>query len=216
MTVKVFDFRDFYGLKEGISGVTSFSKGNVENTEFFGNDILSERTQLNFDLKWCEFLPDDSGTFLSSIKNDTPEMATQTIKISTEKIVENNMYRILNSLANSNGYYFIKDYLRREVEFFANPAERNILANVNDFQNTLLQATTSGVSNLVGNRINNLFLGNVYGFTPSTFTSDPTRALRNASRSFRKDEGSGELGNTFGNTTFKSDEGKDLGNVYGE
>lgn len=223
MTVKVFDTRKWSGTPGGSANLNPDIVS--KNEKFFGEDPLMTGTQLNFDLHWCQFIPDDSGSFLESISNETKEATKQKIKITYEKIEENAIYRVLSELSTQERFYFIKDYLNSELDVFSfngstiSPSSNNLenkketrfrkemLAQLDRVTDFARDRITSNVETAIRSQVNTLFLGNVYGFTPSTVTNDPEGGLRSIGRSIGDNNNQNENTNTH-------NKNKDLGNIY--
>ena len=222
MTVKVFDTRKWSGVPGGSANLKN--EVIARNEKFFGEDPLMTGTQLNFDLHWCQFMPDDSGSFLENISNETKEATKQKIKITYEKIEENAIYRVLSELSTNERFYFVKDYLNSELEVFGfsgstiEPSSNTIenkresrfsktmgaaLDRVTNFARDRISAE---VENAIRSQANTLFLGNVYGFSTSTVTNNPEGGLRNIAR--------GDNNNTQNTETGAHNKNKDLGNIY--
>lgn len=237
MTVRVYDWRDF-GLTQ--SNLDKLLKlGNIEhetpkgratkiNTDFLGaeEDKFEQRTQVAFEFKFCEFMPDDSGAMLNTISNAKPTQASQVIKIHYQNVEESSIYKILKSLGNNPRHYYVKDYLNKELEFLANQSDplfkpeagiKDILATVG---NELAANAVQKGSNFVTSKLNNLYLGNVYGFSPVSLAENPigsvTNAVTSGVQSFNSKETANNLGNAFDNVRESLPGGRNLGNVFPE
>lgn len=213
VTVKVFDYRNFSAVPGGSADTID---SVFDNEKFFGQDKFMTGTQLNFDLHWCEFLPDDSGTFLESVSNNPTEPVSQKIKFSYEKIEENSIYRILNTLAKDDKYFYIKDYLNAELDVFGftssvdNSVKKDLpgsekrwkkfaqdkLQRVQDIATDRIRGS---VEDTIRTQTNTLFLGNVYGFSPSSVTNNPEGGFRRILNNTTKSKGNESSQNKSGN-----------------
>lgn len=181
MTVKVYDFRDFTIFPKDLNnlraggipipeGLDNFaSKSAKLNKAFLGSEKESDRTQINFDFSYCQFDPDGSNEIFSTINNGKPEEATQKIKISYENIEENNIFRTLAALGEDSKHYYVKDYLEKEVKFLNEEPLIKGPENITDVLASLGQGLAANVSQrasqLVTSRLQNMYIGNVYGFS---------------------------------------------------
>jgi hypothetical protein len=220
MLIKVYDWRDFtvfpknnpndirdagLPLSEGADSFLSTRSAKI-NKSFLGAEKVTDRTQISFNFKFCEFEPDDSGTFMSSISNATPTMATQSIKISYQEIEEDNIYRSLVALSSNPSFYFVKDYLDKEIKLLdtqepllkAPDAINDALANLGQNITTNI---SSRASRLITSKLNNLFSGNVYGFSSTTVIADPLGTVRRTASNIVEDtnnsKASKQMGNVF-------------------
>lgn len=233
MTIKVYDTRNFQkdpGLYISNNNITKSKL--KENSELLGENY-SVTNQVSFDLKHCEFLPDESGAMFGTVSNSSYENASQVIKFSYENIEENNIYRSLVALGNSNHYY-VRDYLQKELDIIQSSYSQSELGNLrndnindifsspnnpnfkeqleNEANNTInkiekidLKKELGGVfdelktnissqaANAVKSKLNSLYLGNVYGFSPSSLVGSARNRAVNAPANAVKN-----LGNAFG------------------
>ena len=201
LSIKIYDIRN---IEKNPGKYISYDDRNKAkyffNSDFLGDDY-SVSTQISFNLSHCEFLPDDSGNIFNSVSNSSYENATQSIKISYENIEEDNIYRSLVALGN-NPHYYVRDFLTQELELINNSKELNAFPQsdkLSDRKSSLLKNKLGGVFddikknvsaealNIVKSKVSSLYLGNVYGFSPSTtvgtgrdtITRAPSRALGN-------------------------------------
>lgn len=197
LSIKVYDVRNFRKAANSTFGIpTEYEKSKHKiNSQFLGNDY-TDTTQVTFNFSHCEFLPDESGNMFGTVANNSYENATQSIKIGYENIQEDNIYRSLVSLGNIPNFYYVKDYLRKELEII-NGFDNSILEQNNDVFGSLIDNIATNVSNAAANtiksKVNSLFIGNVYGFSPSSLLTSGPNAIINAPRKIPN-----ALGNAFG------------------
>jgi len=194
MTIKVFDNRNFgieeyltknvsddaKDIKKAISDAKSLipKSRSAKATELFlGTEVETERTQLSFDFNFCEFVPDESSAVLSGVSNVTNNQASQKIKIKYENIEENNLYKSLIALGTKKEFYYVKDYIRLELDTLQLGANADFLNPISDVLVTAGNEIAANVSqraaSVVKSRLNNLLLGNVYGFDAIQTIQDP-------------------------------------------
>jgi len=208
LSIKIYDVRNFQRDPGRFGKITSQLTGNKNtvNREFLGEDY-SVTNQITFNLSNCEFLPDESGSILSTVSNSSYENTGQHIKIGYESIEEDNIYRSLVALGNSSHYY-VRDYLQKEREAISSydPTVFNSVfgvtipdlpginsSNYSGFIQDVATNITSQAAGTIASKLNSLFLGNVYGFSPITFGTTLRNKLATAPGNKVRD-----LGNTFG------------------
>jgi hypothetical protein len=222
LSIKVYDSRNIQKdpaqyLSEG-STITR-DKFNF-NTQFLGDSFV-DTTQITFNFSHCEFMSDNSGIMFSTISNSTNEPAAQSIKIKYNYVEEDSIYRSLIALGNNSQFYYVRNYMRKELDFikgdvfnefstfdniqsdlgpnnpnFSNrkPDNKyheklkskrdslkaqleskkdsltsfNAKAQLESLAGNIASNVSASAANLVKSRLNKLYLGNVYGFSPST------------------------------------------------
>jgi len=116
LSIKVYDIRNFKRDPGQFLESNEINENKKEfNEQFLGNTI-EDTTQVTFNLSHCEFMSNDSGSVFGSVSNASYESAVQTIKISYENINEDNIYRSLVALGNQSNHYYVRDYLKKELD----------------------------------------------------------------------------------------------------
>jgi len=158
-----------------------------------------------FTLKYCEFDSDKSSGNWGSLNMAGGEPATQQISFTYDSIDESYLNPTIQNLpqgfnAAGMNYSFLdklpdpitgsgKSFLQKISDLKDDPDGRRAVMNsaANNAGAALQQAALNQVDTLVAQgvnaiegRLNRLLLGNVYGFSPSDFLSDPAGATINA------------------------------------
>ena len=158
-----------------------------------------------FTLKYCEFDSDKSSGNWGSLNMAGGEPATQQISFTYDSIDESYLNPTIQNLpqgfnAAGMNYSFLdklpdpitgsgKSFLQKISDLKDDPDGRRAVMNsaANNAGSALQQAALNQVYTLVAQgvsavngRLNRLLLGNVYGFSPSDFLSDPAGATINA------------------------------------
>ena len=164
------------------------NKINTKIKSIGGDDIDSTEPKnentptLNFKLRLCEFLPDDSNLPFAEVdmKHGTGEFAKQKISFSYETLTVKNNY------PNIDGGFIIdgttvnavasNDPLTNKEKFIQ--AAKDLGGKIID--NTV-EAALSAAKNLASAELSKLLLGNVYGLNPATGISSIQSALNSGS-----------------------------------
>jgi hypothetical protein len=123
------------------------------------NDNIS---RVMFDFNYCEWLPDESNTLFSSISNKEFGLKAQKIAFSYENVEEDNIFRFFHGKKVSDFVIQTLDGLSLDKPDFLNKVPGFLAPYINgaiaQLSNTLKSKLTGG--------LNDLLLGNVYGFQP--------------------------------------------------
>jgi hypothetical protein len=157
------------------------------------NDNIS---RVMFDFNYCEWLPDESGVVVSGLSNAELALKAQKLVFSYRNVAEDNVYRMHSDAKVTDVFVGALDALALDTP--GDMVKAVALAKLN--------SKAAGV-------LNNLFLGNAYGFTPITAANSiltdpktvvgvvkdilPTSSLKNDT----KDVTNGRLGKSFGLNT---------------
>ena len=190
------------------------------------NTIDTNISRLMFYFKQCEFLPDESGDFLTKVDNKGSEAASQSIVFSYRNLEEINLNNIYV------GDMKIQDSLIRVLDSSAFDAVEEsklgldsksygLQTALNPFQNLInpiAQLGASTVEKFAKNAIGRALLGNVYGFQPAQLLSsignalngNPAEALAGLNNTIR--QGS----NTYTNirNSIRGRDTESIGNAY--
>ena len=123
------------------------------------NDNIS-RVMYNFD--YCEWLPDESNTLLAGISNKDFGIKAQKIAFSYENVEEDNIYRFFHDKK-------VSDFIIQTLDGLALD-KPELLQGVPNFLGPYISGAIGQASTILKNKlvgaVNNLLLGNVYGFQP--------------------------------------------------
>lgn len=153
-----------------------------------GNDYINDNiSRVMFDFGLCEFLPDESGVIFSELSNGQLANKAQRISFSYQTVGEDNLYNMFSETSVTDLFLTTLDALSigSPISTSGNAIDVNGPLNqtmsgvlnslLTGLEETALSVATQYVNPLA--KIQSLFLGNVYGFSPSTlatsFVSDP-------------------------------------------
>ena len=164
------------------------------------NDSIS---RVLFNFEYCEFLPDESNGTVASLSNKEFGMKAQKIAFSYRNVSEDNIYRFHHDKK-------VTDFLVNTFDSLALDTP-SLLQNVPDAAGPYINgAIAQGISQLqqvLTSSLNNLFLGNVYGFNAAGAVS----ALVNGGVS-----GAISLANEIGKNASKKNNTKDQENGFAD
>lgn len=123
------------------------------------NDNIS---RVMFDFNYCEWLPDESNTLFSSISNKEFGLKAQKIAFSYENVEEDNIFRFFHGKKVSDFIIQTLDGLSLDKPDFLNKVPGFLGPYISG---GIAQLATTLKSKLTG-ALNDLLLGNVYGFQP--------------------------------------------------
>lgn len=179
------------------------------------NDAIS---RILFNFEYCEFLPDESNGTVASISNKEFGMKAQKIAFRYRNVSEDNIYRFHHDKK-------VTDLLVNTLDSLALD-KPSLLKDVPDaaapYVNGAIAQGMSRLQQVLSSTLNNLFLGNVYGFNPAGAVSSLVNGGvsgaislvneigKNASKkNDTKDQENGFVDNPL--TTFESSSGDGVG-----
>jgi hypothetical protein len=229
VSIMVYDNRNFrrdlgadLERRDASAGMVDYTDINKQKTEenisMLGDDF-SNTNQIMFNLHKCQFLPDESVDVFSSVSNVTNQQASQSISFTYEIIEEDNIYRILGSLSENPKYYYVRDYLNKELVYLTSVASTNSPLPPNDLirqpvgadnpnlaQNAPLESASTFPAEAQRNQYED-------SRTPPTLLESIGNRIQNSDAARTLDNIFGDIGDVQGNNFTKSD--AELGNVYG-
>jgi hypothetical protein len=196
-------------IANGADPLSSMTKEIVKMRKLLGSDetafdpvqanvlsINDNISRIMFDFNYCEWLPDESGVVVSSLSNAEIARKAQQLVFSYRNVAEDNVYRMHSDAR-------VTDVFIGALDALAKDDPLDILKDV---------ALAKLVTDAKG-KLNNLFLGNAYGFDPignaTAILADPKQAIAGAIRGSgnssmkndTKDVTNGKLGISFDPTT---------------
>ena len=155
----------------GIKNTFNFNKDKSNGIES-SNTINPNISRIMFNLKMCEFKPDDSSEFLTTIDNKAPSMSAQAIAFSYRNVEEFNLNTIYG------GDIDLYDKLSRVLDSAAfdlvdskgNPNSFGYDSGLNPLSriiNPLAQLGMSTIEQFERNLVGRALLGNVFGLQPA-------------------------------------------------
>lgn len=164
------------------------------------NDAIS---RILFNFEYCEFLPDESNGTVASISNKEFGMKAQKIAFRYRNVSEDNIYRFHHDKK-------VTDLLVNTLDSLALD-KPSLLKDVPDaaapYVNGAIAQGMSRLQQVLSSTLNNLFLGNVYGFNPAGAVS----SLVNGGVS-----GAISLVNEIGKNASKKNDTKDQENGFAD
>ena len=170
-------------------------------------NVNTNRVMFSFD--FCEFLPDESGTFFDGVTNKEMKLNAQSLAFSYRNVYEDNVFniwspnkkvsdlvtRFIDSLALDNPQVFSTDPFQGPINSPNNP-KFNVIQAVDNYLG--ISRAIENFQSLIGIPNNGFNVGNAYGLESSSLPPIAQAALNQAT-----DFALGQLNNLL------------LGNVYG-
>ena len=196
-------------IANGADPLSTMTKEVVKMQKFLGSDetvldpimanvltINDNISRIMFDFNYCEWLPDESGVVVGSLSHAELALKAQKLVFSYKNVAEDNIYRMHSDSRVTDVFVGALDALATD-----SPLDIAKAIALNKLTNAAL------------GKLNNLFLGNAYGFSPiaaaNAILANPTQALVGAVRGSgnsseknnTKDVVNGKLGRSFGPNT---------------
>jgi len=198
--------------EEGFKGALG---GLMDKKSDVINDSIS---RILFNFEYCEFLPDESNGTVASVSNKDFVLKAQKIAFSYRNVGEDNIYRFHHDKK-------VTDFIVSSLDGLALD-KPSLLQNVPDAAGPYINgAIAQGMSQLqqvLSSTLNNLFLGNVYGFNPAGAVSSLVNGgvsgaislVNEIGKNSSKDNNTKDQENGFADnplTTFESSSGDGVG-----
>jgi hypothetical protein len=128
------------------------------------SDVINDNiSRVLFNFEYCEFLPDESNGTVAGVSNKEFGLKAQKIAFSYRNVAEDNIYRFHHDKK-------VTDFIVSTLDGLALD-KPNLLQNVPDalgpYVNGAIAQGISQLQQVLSSTLNNLFLGNVYGFNPA-------------------------------------------------
>ena len=158
------------------------------------NDNIS---RIMFDFNYCEWLPDESGVVVGTLSNGELGLKAQKLVFSYKNVAEDNVYRMHSDSRVTDVMIGAMDSMAKDTE-------------AKDILKEIAKAKLTSISKGI---LNNLFLGNAYGFSPlnaaNSILADPKNVVdvvgdalpMSSLKNKTKDVTNGKLGRSFDPTT---------------
>jgi hypothetical protein len=194
---------------KGENPMTALTKEITKMQKLLGNDesdsdpITKDVTTINdkvsrlmFDFNYCEWLPDESGVIVGGMSNKEMALKAQKLVFKYRSVAEDNVYRMFSDAKVSDMFVGALDSLALD-----SPTD------------ILIAIGKAKLEKIARSKLNNLFLGNAYGFSPmaavNAVIADPKQIVAQAkdampSKSLKNDTTdvkNGKLGKSFSGTT---------------
>lgn len=133
------------------------------------NTINYKISRLMFDFNFCEWLPDESGVIVNAVSHKEMANKAQKIVFSYGNVAEDNLYRMHHDANVSDVVYKLLDKMA-----------------LDDPKLVILDKIKMKIAKFAQGKINNLLLGNAYGFSPlgavSAVMADPKQIISEAKK----------------------------------
>lgn len=178
------------GLIEKAVNIGRNAKSIIDGTYSPGENleqINPNISRLLFRFSFCEFLPDESGTFVSEISYKEMKTQAQQIVFSYGNVTEDNIYRMFSDSLVTDSFVTAMDILSSDNRsLFKNPiSDSNLPSGISaiaeETVNRAIRETAAKAITEINNKAkglaNNLFLGNVYGFSGASVVGGFTSGI---------------------------------------